>query len=117
MEKLSKKVLCFITTCTMTLSLTNPLLFVAAQEVTNNNINSAIQNISEDVQQSKCNLSSLSVTNQALSPEFSADVLNYTLPELSSTTSSITVKAKAETEGSSVKITYTNYNGDYKRSR
>ncbi|MGM9535091.1 MAG: cadherin-like beta sandwich domain-containing protein, partial [Intestinibacter sp.] len=112
MNKLPKKALSLVTTCAMTLSLANPVLMVAAEEVTNKNESSVVQ--AAATEQSKCNLASLSVKNQTLSPEFSADILDYTIADLPYTTSSITVNATAETEGSTVKITYTNYKGEEK---
>lgn len=112
MNKLPKKALSLVTTCAMTLSLANPVLMVAAEEVTNKNESAVVQ--AAATEQSKCNLASLSVKNQTLSPEFSADVLDYTISDLPYTTSSITVNATAETEGSTVKITYTNYKGEEK---
>ena len=111
MNKLPKKALSFVTTCAMTLSLANPMLMVAAEEVTNKNESSVMQAAATE---SKCNLASLSVKNQTLSPEFSADVLDYNIADLPYSTNSITVNATAETEGSTVKITYTNYKGEEK---
>ena len=70
MNKLPKKALSFVTTCAMTLSLANPMLMVVAEEVTNKNESSVMQAAATE---SKCNLASLSVKNQTLSPEFSAD--------------------------------------------
>ena len=112
MNKLPKKALSIVTTCAMTLSLANPVLMVAAEEVTNKT--AVVESTAKSTEESKCNLASLSVNNQTLSPEFSADVLDYTLPDLPYSTNSITVKATAETEGSTVQITYTNYNGQEK---
>lgn len=109
MNKLSKKTISLMTTCAITLSLSNPVLIVAAQEVKEK---TSLEQLT--VEESKCNLSSLSVTGKTLSPSFSQDVLDYTLPDLPYSTDSITVKATAENEDSTVKITYTNYEGEQK---
>lgn len=113
MNKVSKKALSLVTTCAMALSLANPLLIVAAENSSKAS-NTVVEQSASRATSSKCNLESLSVDKQTLSPEFSSDVLDYTIAE--GVYSSLKINAYPEDEDSTVSISYTNYNGEEKKA-
>ena len=113
MKKAPKKALSLVTTCAMALSLANPLLIVAAEN-SSKNASAIVEQAASRATSSKCNLNSLSVNGKTLSPVFSPDVLDYTIEEGSY--NSLTIKAYAETDGSTIKITYTNADGVEKKA-
>ena len=113
MKKAPKKALSLVTTCAMALSLANPLLIVAAEN-SSKNASAIVEQAASRATSSKCNLNSLSVNGKTLSPVFSPDVLDYTIEE--GTYSSLKITAYAETDGSTVSISYTNADGIEKKA-
>ena len=113
MKKAPKKALSLVTTCAMALSLANPLLIVAAEN-SSKNASAVVEQSTSRAASSKCNLDSLSVDKHTLSPAFSPDVSDYTIEE--GTYNTLTIKAYAETDGSTISITYTNASGVDKKA-
>ena len=113
MKKAPKKALSLVTTCAMALSLANPLLIVAAEN-SSKNASAVVEQAASRAKSSKCNLDSLSVDKHTLSPAFNPDVLDYTIEE--GTYNSLTIRAYAETDGSTVSISYTNAEGAEKKA-
>lgn len=113
MKKAPKKALSLVTTCAMALSLANPLLIVAAEN-SSKNASAVVEQAASRATSSKCNLESLSVDKYTLSPAFNPDVSDYTIEE--GTYNSLTIRAYAETDGSTVSISYTNADGIEKKA-
>ena len=113
MKKAPKKALSLVTTCAMALSLANPLLIVAAEN-SSKNASAVVEQAASRATSSKCNLESLSVDKYTLSPAFNPDVSDYTIEE--GTYNSLTIRAYAETDGSTVSISYTNADGVEKKA-
>ena len=113
MKKAPKKALSLVTTCAMALSLANPLLIVAAEN-SSKNASAIVEQAASRATSSKCNLDSLSVDKYTLSPAFNPDVSDYTIEE--GTYNSLKINAESENDDSTIKITYTNANGEEKKA-
>lgn len=113
MKKAPKKALSLVTTCAMALSLANPLLIVAAEN-SSKNASAVVEQAASRATSSKCNLDSLSVDKYTLSPAFNPDVSDYTIEE--GTYNSLKINAESENDDSTIKITYTNANGEEKKA-